>query len=230
MKSQDEILEKVRRLFELAKSPNIHEAEAAMMKAQELLHKYNLTEGAVPTEEKQPFIREFVALKNQAQWAGTLLNAVARYNGGRVVYEGAKKQYAVIGQKHVIEIILYGYAQMEAKIRWLADVAWDIEEDKRTTEARYKEGYSLGAVTALDKKLKENQQRFEVQDTKESMALVVKYDADLARALSDFYPRLTNRRGPAVDGSGYGAGARAGKFLNVDAGLNGGGQGMRRLS
>jgi hypothetical protein len=220
----------VRRLFELAKSPNIHEAEAAMMKAQELLHKYNLSEGAVPTEAKQPFIREWVRLKNQASWAGTLLNTVARYNGGRVVWDGGEKAHALIGQRHVVEIVLYGYAQMEAKIRWLADVAWDIEEDRMTTEARYKEGYSLGAVTALSKKLQENKQRYEVQDTKESMALVVKYDADLTLALAGFYPRLTQRRGPQVDGSGFGAGARAGRFLNVDAGLNGGGQGMRRLN
>lgn len=47
MRTEEEILERVRRLFALAKSSNEHESAAAAAKAQELLHKYSFRMGII---------------------------------------------------------------------------------------------------------------------------------------------------------------------------------------
>ena len=227
--TEEAILEKVRRLFELSKSSNIHEAEAAMMKAQELLHKYNLDAGAVPTDEKQPFVREFITLKNKSRWSESLMNVIGKYNGVRVIHTA--EQLALIGQRHAIEITIFGYQQMEKKITWLAELAWDIEEDKYLFKpGKYMDEYSLGAVYALRGKLEANKMQFEARDSKESMALVKVYDAELERAVTGFYPRLFNRRGPSVGGDAYARGQRAGGYLEVNAGITSGGAGRRMLN
>jgi hypothetical protein len=49
--TKEEVLSKVRKLFELSHSPNENEAASAAAKAREMLSRYNLTMADLPTEE-----------------------------------------------------------------------------------------------------------------------------------------------------------------------------------
>lgn len=229
MTDQEKILEKVRRLFELAKSSNEHESAAAAAKAQELLHKYNLSQHDIPTDEKEPFIEVRLRLKNHSHWAGTLLNVLAKANGAYVVHTSARyNEYAVLGQKHTIDIVEFSYAQMEKRITWLADVAWDIYLGDETSAAMYKDGFARGIIDRLSDRLKKqvDEQRVE---SKESTALVVQHDRELQTYVRSVFPILTYSKINFAASDGYGDGKRAGRFLNVHAGVTGGAKGMRRL-
>ena len=229
MTDQEKILEKVRRLFELAKSSNEHESAAAAAKAQELLHKYNLSQHDIPTDEKEPFIEVKLRLKNRARWTGTLLNVLAKANGAYVVHTSdAYNEYAVLGQKHTIEIVEFSYSQMEKRITWLADVAWDIYLGDEDSAVMYKDGFARGIINRLNDRLHKQVEEQRVE-SKESTALVVQHDRELTEYVRQVYPRLTNRRVTFAASDGYGDGQRAGRFLNVHAGVTGGAKGMRRL-
>lgn len=230
MVAEEKTLELIRRLFELAKSPNEHEASAAAAKAQELLHKYNLTQADLPTAEKAPYIEVRMRLKNHSRWAGTLMNVLAKANGAFVVHTSTKyNEYSVIGQKHTIDIVEFSYVQMEKRITWLADVAWDIYEGDERSAPMYKDGFASGIIARLSERLTKQvaEQRTESAN---SMALVTKADAELMTKVRELYPHLTTRRANFARSDGYGDGKRAGGHLNVHAGMTSGAAGVRQLS
>lgn len=224
---QEKMLEKVRRLFELAKSSNQFESEAAAAKAQELLFKYNLDMGML-AEKEVPYVKVEMKLKNRAKWAGTLLNTIGRANGCFVVHMTTMgdQYYNVVGQRHSIEVMEYSYQQMEKRIRWLSEVAWDIYLGD-DPEGMYKESFCFGAVDALKRKL---DTQVKMQTTApESKAVVLKQDAALMEAVKGWFPALGYSRRQTVSGDGWYEGKRAGNVLNVNPGLHGGGKGQRRL-
>ena len=67
MVEDEKVLEKIRRLFELAKSSNEHESAAAAAKAQELLQKYNLSISQIPNRKKEAYVKDTVRLKRQVE-------------------------------------------------------------------------------------------------------------------------------------------------------------------
>lgn len=223
MATEEAILEKVRRLFELAKSSNEHESAAAAAKAQELLHKYNLSQADIPTSEKEPYIREIIKLKNNTAWAKSLYNCVAKANGGYVV-QVDDGMIATIGQRHNLDIIEYIYSQLEYRIRKLSETAWDLYGDGR--EAQYKASFAYGAIERLRDRL--NRQKATIQaESKESMALIVVQDRELNQAVASWYPRLRTVSNK-ITGSGYALGQNAGSRIGINAGLTAG-VGQRRL-
>jgi hypothetical protein len=53
VEEQEKVLEKIKKLFALGESPNQHEAELALARAQELLVKYNLDAGLMEKPDKE---------------------------------------------------------------------------------------------------------------------------------------------------------------------------------
>lgn len=226
----EKTLELVRRLFELAKSSNEHESAAAAAKAQELLHKYNLTQADIPTAEKAPYIESKLRLKNTKQWAGILLNVLAKANGGYVVLVSPKyAEYSVIAQKHTLEIVEFSYAQMEKRIEWLAQTAWEIYEGDERSAPIYKDAFARGIISRLSERLKKQVEEQRTESAA-STALVVKADAELMNKVREIYPRLTRARSSYVASDGYSDGQRAGRHLSVNAGVTSGASGVRQLS
>lgn len=114
------IAEKIRRLLALSKSSNEHEAAAAAAKAQDLLHRYNLSVDQVDAAQRPDYGREIVDIGNNAGWRGVLLHVIATPNTAQVISLGGGR-YAVIGQPHTIEVVryLYEYLSREIERAWL---------------------------------------------------------------------------------------------------------------
>ncbi len=227
MRTEEEILERVRRLFALAKSSNEHESAAAAAKAQELLHRYNLSQADVPVDEKQPYVSEKMRLKDKAPWRGTLMHVLTKANGAMVINLG-NGEFDVIGQRHVIEVSVYSYQQMEKRIDWLADLAWDIYDGYETDGRMYKDSFRLGLIKSLKERLDKQQVR-QRDESASSTALVVQSQAELDAAVKSRYANLSYGRAQTAGSlDGYGAGSKAGSHLNVNPGLYQG-VGQRRI-
>jgi hypothetical protein len=67
--TKEEVLSKVRKLFELAGSPNEHEAALAACKARELLSRYNLSVADLPTDDMQ----KTISATETSLWVGKVL-------------------------------------------------------------------------------------------------------------------------------------------------------------
>lgn len=222
------MLEKVRRLFELAKSNNEFESAAAAAKAQELMYKYGLTQGQLKSEDRLPIVKVEITLTGgDRAWMGRLMNCLSKSNGAYLVHLD-NENYAIMGQRPVIEVTVYSFQQMRNRMMWLAQTAWDIYDgDER--EVVYKQGYVLGAIQALTRVLEAQRAHQQSQETESTTALVVSNDRALELAVHGFFPRLTTRRGPSIGSvDGYGSGKRAGSHLQVNPGLYAG-KGQRRL-
>ena len=224
MVEDEKVLEKIRRLFELAKSSNEHESAAAAAKAQELLQKYNLSMSQIPNGKKEAYVKDTVRLKNPESWAKTLYHTVAKNNNCKVVIL-SDGQIAVIGQRHNLEIVEYLYSQLETRIRKLSEAAWDLYGEGR--EGIYKRDFALGAISRLDVRLKRQVEVF-TQTSPESTALVVTSGRELSQAVKHWFPHLRTSYGPTV-GAGYGLGQAAGATMGINAGLAGGANSVRRL-
>ena len=225
--NEERILEKVRRLFELAKSSNEYESAAAAAKAQEILHKYNLTRADVPESADAPYVKNNIRLASADRWRGRLMHVLAKANGAYLVSLGGA-DYAIMGQRHTLEIVEYSYQQMQRRIDWLADMAWqcyDGEGDART----FKSSFRDGIINSLSAKLTANKREMS-NASPESRAMVAVADDRLSRAVAGWFPRLSSRRGNAYTHSqdGYSMGKAAGSHLNVNPRLHQG-LGQHRL-
>ncbi len=211
------IAEKVRRLLALSTSSNEHEAAAAAAKAQELLHRYNLSMADVSAAERPDYGREIVDIGNSASWRGVLLQAIAKPNGAYVVGLGAGR-YAIIGQPHTIEVCRYLYEYLSREIDRLADQAWSRYSGYESSSRRWKTSFRFGAVSIVADRLQRQRQAQEAEP--ESRALIIRDDAAVKAAVTRYYPRLAQQRVRAgTSSSGYRAGQQAGASMGLHTGI-----------
>jgi len=222
----ERILDKVRKLLALteARGATPEEAALAASKAQALLFAHNLTlaqveatgrNGSKESYEKTDFVLN--ATRFSLSWHRSLLTSIANANFGKAVYGAGAKAY-IIGRKSDVEVIVYLYQYLSREIERLGDHIRHQEgviEHKR----RWKVSFCYGAVTTVRVRLKETQAS-QAAATPASQALVVMSAADLARAVSGFFPRLSTIRGGRISNTdGYAHGQAAGRSLNIRPGV-----------
>ncbi len=213
--------EKVRRLLALANSANTHEAAAAAAKAQELLHKYNLTMADVSAQEKSDYKREMVEFYDTSSWRKVLLNAVTRNVGATTIDLGAERG-CIIGQPHVIQVAKYLYVYLEREIERLCVEGWAEYTGYESSPRRWKTSFRFGAINAVNETLKAQYTKQKEESTT-STALVLVNEKALRAAVVSFYPRLrTSNIRSGNSNSGYTSGKVAGAGIRVSTGVGGG--------
>jgi hypothetical protein len=163
---QDKLIDKVRKLLALSKSPNEHEATLAMEKAQEILKTYNLTLTEV---EVKNIVERRIKMGKLTKWKIHLASAVAAgfdtklYMLGTqyLVFCGTKvdtevSEYAYEYLKGTVEALLKSYVSEMRKPKTdseLAIKALGIDIDKKPVKNAT--SYAYGIVLALEIKIKE---------------------------------------------------------------------------
>jgi hypothetical protein len=199
----DRILRRIRKLMALSDSPNVHEAEAAMVKAHALIAKYNLDLARQEARQTyfsvylgQPALRHFrevYALSGLLQdhyfikgvWVPAYV--VAKGKMGRVL--------EISGTRANVQIAAYVHDFVNTYI----DAAWDrFRAGKRLTRHR-KTDFATGLVEGFSAKLDAAATGGE-KAAPEIRALVRHGDAGLRAYLAHRHPRLSRvRRGGQVD-------------------------------
>jgi len=233
--TRERIAERVRRLLALAKSSNEHEATAAAQKAQELLHRHDLSMAEVSMAEPPEVTKEGHKLANGAGWRIALLGQVTRAYGCKMTYRPSSGGYCtVVGRKHVIEVVLHVNEYLARTIERLADDAARGMSFWTAGDARtWKNSFRLGASYRVGQRLKEQRELLK-QESAQSTALVVVNDAAVQRFYDNLYPPGTLSSGRSFQSNsrdGYRAGSAAGNSIALNDAVRGrSGGSSRQLS
>lgn len=184
----ESVLRKVRALRELAKSSNIHEAEAAAAQADALIQKYRLDEAeleAAGDAEAEAIGGDHEPLQTGTRldgWKGLLAAKLARHYGCYVY----TRRFLRDGRRHV-SIQIVGRPSDVATVRYM--FAWLVGEIARLsayesgTSAR--NAFRLGAVTGIGNALYVSRKAAEAEHARThggAAAIVLVSRADAAKA------------------------------------------------
>ena len=224
----DRIHERVRKLLALSRSSNEHEAEAAALKAQELLQKYHLDRADVELDNP-----DGVEVDSQdyagavIEWARDLAFAVGRGMFCRAVHTprgpgtGGRSWVHWVGKPDDVAAARALFEYLRKELKRLASAEWKKRATHREVPAgclpiEWKQAFFRGAVWGLDGKLRAAVRRFEGLET--GRALVRRTsDAIEEKVAQQFREVRQSPMGrPIVSGAGWVAGLQAAERLPTD--------------
>lgn len=222
MSNRDKILEKLRKLFALGQSPNQHEAELAMAKANTIMQEHQISMTDIDLKEAGEMSREDVTVaKGEGavrHWVYKLARASAQLYDGECASSLRKSDITFIGTSTDIEAMKMTFVHLFKS--WQSIVEYDLRKAKELSlvpfvprdTMLYKQGHGVGYAQALSLRVYElvkiRQQK--VQKTVTGNALVVVKD----QALSSFMKKAGYNSTRAHSSSG----SHAGQFAGLAAG------------
>lgn len=145
--ADEKILDRVRKLLELAKSDNIYEAASAAAQAQALMSRHAIEQAMLSTvtaeEEIEQDVLDAGSGATLATWRGALARAICEANGCTCLRSGA--QLLVIGRPSDASKVRYLHRYVEREIERLCKLALDERGNPGRTWAN---NFKLGAVSA----------------------------------------------------------------------------------
>lgn len=219
MTSEEKTIDLIRKLLNLSKSPNEHEAKLALERAQEMLFKHNLSISQIETADipgatngDDVIVEERVHVANYHQlkeWKMSLGFGMAQYffcKGLSGIYN-----FYFIGRKSDVEVVTETYRWVVEQAERLATESF--EAYKKTPEYRsypvhgkrwkasYLEGLASGIRSILGKQWRE------LRDASEqSKALVIVRGEEVDTFVAKKYPKLGHHN------NDYGA--HSGAYMN----------------
>ncbi len=154
MENKDKIIELIQNCLNLGRSPNEHEASAAMAKAQELLEKYNLTLGDLSLEDRKQYINmvNIPIPIGRAEWKRRLLHYIAQDSFCKVVISG--KDIHVLGREtNVYSTLVMGswiITQLE-NLAWLETTTYN----GPVAKLKFRDSFLWGAIDRVKTRLRE---------------------------------------------------------------------------
>ena len=232
-RSEDRIMQRVKKLMALAQSQNQHEAEAAMAKAHQLIGKYNVD--LLTHEENRNFVSVFVGKP-------ALRHFREEYRLSRLlrdfyfVYGIWMPAYVVDKGKMGSVLEITGTAQNVKIAHYVHDFVqqfitsqWDeYNKDKGLNRYR-KTDFAVGIIDGFRSKLESQREKKRIRDTcplvprsgRREYTLVKIEDSLLKKYVGYKYPRVRNfsRKTSTQDGKVLDDGMNTGKKLVISKGI-----------
>lgn len=162
--TKDEVISKVRKLFELANSPNENEAASAASKARELLSRYNLSMADLPAGELKSVIaateKSIAAGKVLRNWVkGLLIHVADGFECEHIIRRryGTSPQLTFIGTPADAEVAVYTFQFLYRELNSFADKALPSlkRANKEWSTAALRYAYLDGAVHRIGERFRE---------------------------------------------------------------------------
>lgn len=229
----DKILGRVKKLFALAESRNVHEAEAAMLKAHELIAKYQVD--LLALKEKRAYVSMLAgapALRHTRDKyrLAHLLQDFYFVQGIWVpvyVVEKAKMGRAleISGTARNVEMASYVYDFILNYI----DMQWRQYNDQGRYGHHRRTDFAVGVLDGFRRKLECAFMASRAQNS--SRALIALQDTQLQEYMAFKYPHVRNlrRRALRVDAGVVRAGRAAGQNLVISKGISKKGRGRKLI-
>jgi len=206
----EKIVELIQKCLSLSKSPNEHEATAALSKAQELLLKYNLELADLQAQGKAPStsMLNFPIPLGQIEWKRRVLRKLALNNFCETIIEG-RTNYHILGRlPNVLAVVEMGswiLIQMD-NITWYQTQMYDGPVQK----LRFRNSFLEGLTDRVIERLNEFYQQLQLNSNTRALTISLKGEAQ--QYLRQQYPYTTTRHAPPrnISSEGYQAGRSAG--------------------
>lgn len=202
--TKDEVIDKVRKLFQLAKSSNENEAALAATKARELLSKHNLAMSDLSVEEirssvevAEAFVDAGKVLRN---WIKGLIVHVSRaFECQHLVRRrpGASPLLSFIGTRADCEVAAYTFRFLVEELKRLADRALpDLKRIHRGWSSRsLKNAYLTGAVVRIGERFAEKVEEVRAEELRVCTALVVAKEQMISQYMERTFGRIRREYG-----------------------------------
>jgi len=206
---------KVKKLLALSTSRNVHEAEAAMMKSQELLLKHHLSEACLHNEEEIFLLKRILKQKKETAKMRAIARILETFFVSTVYTRGGGHIYLeILGTSVHIEIAEYvaGFLGYELDTLWTQIKM----RHAHLKGAVAKNSFFLGIATGYCNKVN----ALKKEHSKGSHQLIV-IEKKLEEARAMAYPHLSSKKSHArycFESSKLGQ--QAGKSLNIHTGIS----------
>ena len=214
----DKILDKVKKLMSLGTSSNVHEAERAMLKANELLMKHNLTH--LNDEGKDLYFQRLFEIKQINGKSRCMVNILRSFGVFPVFNAWTKRGYVieVSGSKTNVQIADYVAQFLDRELEKLYKKA---RKEDGFGGLRAKNAFFAGLSRGYLSKFEKQKEEIEKSDTSNQLQAYRKEIADMAEEL--IYEKLTGTRSSEAGhmdarDSGY----ETGKKLSISQGVQSG--------
>jgi hypothetical protein len=205
----EKIITKIKALLKLAQSENVHEAQLATLKANQLLIKYNIENLESEDNDQVIYVQTVLSVKRKNAKLNAIYDILKHFLVKPILIYGKNQvSLEVSGDKSNIELAEYVATFLDSELEHL----WK----NRTSDLKglkAKNSFFSGIAKGYDEKmqgLKENLQSHEQK-------ALVRIDNQLNINLNTIYKRLSfvnsNR---TIDKNAYGQGKKAGKSLTIN--------------
>ena len=225
---QNPIVEKIKKLLELSKSANEHEAAAAAAKAQELIYKFEvdaaeLASGPLAVEEVQIVGQEeFIRARKIPYYLKSLAGISRSYFCRSYSSNGGAWVMGTASNRETFKL-MYNYLRGEVeRISGAAFENLDGWQQENTSRTKWINSFRAGCVSTILERLRQNTNQLTgavVPDDSANKAwlIMVSKQEAIKVFMRSINLRLVSSSGGRIsDGGGYGAGRAAGRSINLN--------------
>ena len=232
---EDKIVLKIKKLMALSESKNIHEAEAAMAKAHQLIAKYNID--LIKNNAKRNYVSIFIGkpslrkTKDHYALSHLLLDfyfvkgiwtsayVLDKNKMGRVLeISGTPKNVSIASYVH-------DFVRNYTNIKW-----GEYNKNKKLTLHR-KVDFAIGIINGFSTKLKSQQSEYSTNASNDAYSIIKVEDVQLADYYKYRHPNIRSFRGKNTnhDENVMKAGIKLGKEMVISQGISNNGNNSRPL-
>jgi hypothetical protein len=212
--ASEKILEKVKKLLQLAQSSNVHEAELATMKANELLLRNSLTKVMLDDE---PIYLERILMQTRKDAKLAAIYDILRHFVVRPVISFGKNSCCLEISGSYTNVRLARYVG-EFLYRELDHMWESIKKEHQLSGLRAKNSFFAGVAKGFNEKMKSTKDNLNESDKKALVIVEKKLDHDIKQ----IYRRLSQSSSHnTIDGRANELGIQKGKSLTIRQGVEG---------
>lgn len=210
----------------------VEEAAAAAEKAQAIAFKYGLDLLAAAEGPKAPAIvinGKRITFTYHDSWLKILMDGIARGNMCRIVSHSNSKDVTVVGAQHNIEFCESLHAYLLGEIFRLAGLAYNaIPKAERGSRTTFVNRFALGAAGVLRERLVAMGATMRAE-TANANALITVHESAVNAVFAEMFPKMKSGRRVSVGGGdgAFGRGVMAGKTMELQKSVAGGGTGSK---
>jgi len=246
------VIDRIKKLLELAESDNPNEAAVAAARAAEMMAEHELSEAQVRVVDLSPpeaIVNDHKCnegwSKKRVAWHGTIASALARSMGCRMYWSGP--DIRLFGRESAVQTVAYTYQYLVREVDRLAVPAWKTQglpevsgaskSERTRLRNEWKHSFYTGAANVIATRLLEEMETKEVErrvntDNSQALVLVKKEQEEVVAAYksfsSGFGTARVGRKGISrIDG--YTSGKLAGRKVSLRGGGPALGAGKKRL-
>ncbi len=217
---------KIAKLFALAESGNIHEAELALQKGNELLRKYNVER--LDSSENSRYNTVIITHRKKRieTYQRSLAAILNDFYFVYIVFSQTFDQHTLENYKSIeltgemgnLSIAEYVYQFMEKNLAML----WAAYRRESGASAREKNSFYLGVIQGFREKLSANEQRLSSAEKSQTSELIHLKDQALERYYHARYPKIRRlrRQGPRLFRESFESGKEKGAKLVIHKGIS----------
>lgn len=243
---KSKILDKIRKLLNLADGAGATEAEAALAldRAQSLIYEHQISETELsasmePDEAISLDLLSFTG-RSRSVWENSLLTCIGKVHNVYVIADMNLSAYQMHGTPSNVAIVTYFYDYLKSVISGLADSGFVAYQQAGGLEhgRKWKTRFKMAAVVRIYERLKDKRERTLAILPESKRALILRdstkleaYKAQYRSGLAGTGVRIQDSR-PTYRGrsDGSAAGRNAADGIGLRDGLAGGGEAQRQLT